>query len=159
MDEQRAWDDASAWMGTLADLDAASAVLEGDRETIMPPGAAEGRGSQLATLAALRHRHLLDPAVGDALARITESDDPWRAASGRLAMRERTRAARVPEDLVRALTEASSRGVATWAEARPAVDVGAWVDAVAPLMALTRQQAEALADGGDPYDEIGRAHV
>ena len=119
MEQERAWDIATQWMGTLADLDGAAAVLEWDRETIMPPGGAEARGSQLATLAALRHSHLLDPSVGDALEVLAESDDPWRAASARVARRERDRAARVPEALVRSLTEASSRAVAVWSEARP----------------------------------------
>ncbi len=141
-------------MGTLADLDGAGAVLEWDRETIMPPGAADARGAQMATLAALRHRHLLDPSVDEALAALADDDDPWRVAAARMAVRERERATRVPEDLVRALAEASSHGVAVWSAARPAGDVDAWVDAITPLVALTRQQADALADGGDPYDAL-----
>jgi carboxypeptidase Taq len=154
MEQERAWDIATQWMGTLADLDGAAAVLEWDRETIMPPGGAEARGSQLATLAALRHSHLLDPSVGDALEELADSDDPWRAASARVARRERDRAARVPEALVRSLTEASSRGVAVWSEARPKGDVQAWLRAITPLVALTRDHGEALADGGDPYDAL-----
>lgn len=141
-------------MGTLCDLDGVAAVLEWDRETVMPPGAAAARGAQLSTLAALRHRHLLDPSVDDALAEVRESDDPWRSSAARMAMRERERARRVPEDLVRALAEASSHGVAVWSHARPAGDVDAWVAAITPLVELTRRQAEALADGGDPYDAL-----
>ncbi|MDA3005514.1 MAG: carboxypeptidase M32, partial [Actinomycetota bacterium] len=67
MEPERAWEVAEHWMGTLCDLDGAAAVLEWDRETVMPPGAAQSRGAQLSTLAALRHRHLLDPSVEDAL--------------------------------------------------------------------------------------------
>lgn len=141
-------------MNTLADLDGAAAVLEWDRETVMPPGGAEARGAQLATLAALRHQHLLDPGVEDALLELERDPDEWRAASARIALRERRRASRVPESLVRSLTEASSRGVAVWSEARPAGDVDAWVAAVTPLMALTREHGQALADGGDPYDAL-----
>lgn len=154
MEPERAWNDAREWMGTLSDLDGAAAVLEWDRETIMPPGAAEARGAQLSTLAALRHRHLLDASVGDALAQVRESDDPWRARAAHMALRERDRAARVPEELVRALAEASSHGVAVWSAARPAGDVPAWVEAITPLVALTREQGQALADGGDPYDAL-----
>lgn len=154
MDQSRAWEVATEWMGTLADLDGAGAVLEWDRETIMPPGAAEARGAQLATLAALRHRTLLDPAVGDAISLLAESDDPVRAACAHQAQRERARAARVPETLVRALTEASSRSVAIWSDARPAGDMAAFIEGIRPLVALTREQAECLADGGDPYDAL-----
>lgn len=129
-------------------------MLEWDRETIMPPGAAEARGAQLATLAALRHRHLLDEGPAEALDVIAGSDDPWKAASGRIARRERENARRVPEELVRALAEQSSRSVATWGAARPAGDVQAWLGELGPLVELTREQADALADGGDPYDAL-----
>lgn len=154
MNHDDAWRQASEWMGTLADLDGAAAVLEWDRETIMPPGAAEARGAQLATLAGLRHRHLLDPSVADAIDALADSDDAWRAASARIARRDRDRAQRVPESLVRALAEQSSRTVATWGEARPAGDVAAWLAELAPLVELTCEQATALADGGDPYDAL-----
>ena len=154
MNREQAWQVATAWMGTLADLDGAAAVLEWDRETIMPPGAAEARGAQLATLAGLRHRHLLDEGVEEALAVIAESDDPWQVASARIASRDRDRARRVPESLVRALTEQSSRTVAVWTEARGRGDVAAWLAELEPLVALTREQAAALADGGDPYDAL-----
>jgi carboxypeptidase Taq len=154
MEQDTAWDTAAHWMGTLADLDGATAVLEWDRETIMPPGAAETRGAQMATLAGIRHRHLLDPGVADALEALAESDDPWRRASARLARRERDRAARLPEELVREMAEASSRSVAIWSDARPAGDVRAWLAGVRPLVELTRTQADLLADGGDPYDAL-----
>lgn len=149
-----AWNRASTWMRTLADLDGASAVLEWDRETIMPPGAAESRGSQLATLATLRHRALVDPRINDVLAVLADDDDPVRRGCARQAERERRRALTMPEDLVRALTEASSRGVAVWSIARPAADVNAWLDALRPLIALTREQADHLAGGGDRYDAL-----
>jgi len=154
MNRGDAWRQTTDWMGTLADLDGAAAVLEWDRETIMPPGAAEARGAQLATLAGLRHRHMLDPSVSEAIDVVAGSDDPWQAASARIAIRERDRAQRVPESLITALTEQSSRSVATWGEARPAGDVAAWLAELTPLVELTREQAAALADGGDPYDAL-----
>lgn len=154
MNQSHAWDLATEWMGTIADLDGAAAVLEWDRETIMPPGAAEARGAQLATLAGLRHRTMLDPALDEPIVALTEADDPLRAACARYALRERTHARLVPEDLVRALTEASSRSVATWGAARPAGDMTAFIEGIRPLVALTREQAVCLADGGDPYDAL-----
>ena len=154
MDQSRAWTVATEWMGTIADLDGASAVLEWDRETIMPPGAAEARGAQLATLAGLRHRTLLDPTVGEAIETLLQSDDPLHAASARQAQRDRRHAALVPEALVRELTEVSSRSVATWSEARPNGDMAAFIEGIRPLVALTRDQAACLADGGDPYDAL-----
>jgi carboxypeptidase Taq len=154
MDQAQAWHVATDWMGTIADLDGAAAVLEWDRETIMPPGAAEARGAQLSTLAGLRHRTLLEPSVDDAVSMLVESDDPLVAACGRHALRERAHAQLVPESLVRALSEVSSRSVAVWSEARPAGDMAAFIEGIRPLVALTREQASCLADGGDPYDAL-----
>lgn len=154
MDQAQAWHVATEWMGTIADLDGAAAVLEWDRETIMPPGAAEARGAQLSTLAGLRHRTLLDPSVDDAVSLLVESDDPLVAACGRHAIRERANAQLVPESLVRSLSEVSSRSVAVWSEARPAGDMAAFIEGIRPLVALTREQAACLADGGDPYDAL-----
>ena len=54
----------------------------------------------------------------------------------------------MPESLVRALSEASSRCVMAWIEARPADDVGSWCDTLAPLVDLTRERAQALAGDG-----------
>ena len=120
----------------------------------MPPGAAEARGAQLSTLAGLRHRTLLDPSVDDAVSLLVESDDPLVAACGRHAIRERAHAQLVPESLVRSLSEVSSRSVAVWSEARPAGDMAAFIEGIRPLVALTREQAACLADGGDPYDAL-----
>ena len=45
------------------DLEAAIAVLGWDQATYMPPGGAEARGRQLATLERIAHEKLTDPAV------------------------------------------------------------------------------------------------
>ena len=42
-------------IGEVADLNAAQAVLGWDQQTYMPPGGAEGRGDQLATISSLSH--------------------------------------------------------------------------------------------------------
>ena len=45
---------------TLADINAATAVLNWDQETYMPPGAALGRAEQSSTLSALVHQMSVD---------------------------------------------------------------------------------------------------
>ncbi|MCU0306902.1 MAG: carboxypeptidase M32, partial [Thermoleophilia bacterium] len=156
MDERTdaAWGRLREWMGVLADLGHTGGVLEWDRETIMPPGGAGARAAQLATISALAHRELLRPEVEDDLALLDADPDPDRAAAVRLARRERTRAARVPEALVRAETEAASRCLSAWVEARPREDLPGYLAHLRPLVALKREQAAALADGGEHYDAL-----
>ena len=151
------WTRFREWSGTLADIAGAAALAGWDRETGMPPDGAEGRARLLGTLAALNHRELVRDDIGEVLARLAEDEeaDDAGAAMIRLARRSRERALRVPESLVRALSEASSRCVTVWITARPANDVGAWCEALEPLVDLTRERAEALAAaGGEPYDAL-----
>ncbi|MEW6582501.1 MAG: hypothetical protein AB1416_07050, partial [Actinomycetota bacterium] len=100
-----AWALVDEWMGTLRDLAGVSQLAVGwDQETLMPASAAPGRAHLAGTLAALEHRELVRPDVGDALAALAEveHDDPDRRAIVRWALRDRARAAAVPEDLARA---------------------------------------------------------
>ena len=120
----------------------------------MPPGAAGARGAQLATVAALGHRELLRPEVEADLDVLDGDGDADVAAAVRLARRLRARAARLPETLVREITEASSRSVTTWMAAKPAEDLPAYLDALRPLVALKREEARLLADGGEAYDAL-----
>lgn len=143
-------------MGTLADLSGSAGLLGWDRETLMPPSGAEGRARQLGTLAALRHREIVRPDAGEALAALADDagiDGDARAAV-RLATRERDRALRVPEALVREVSEACSRCVMAWAEAREADDFAAYAGPLARVLALKRREAEAVGIGDEPYDAL-----
>ncbi len=143
-------------MGTLADLAGAAGLMGWDRETLMPPAGAEGRAVQMGTLAALHHRELIRPDAGEALDALSARDDldgDTRAAV-RLAMRARDRALRVPEELVREISEASSRSVSAWAEARATDDFDAYAGPLAAVLALKRREAEAIGIGDEPYDSL-----
>jgi carboxypeptidase Taq len=144
------------WAGVLADLGGAAALSGWDRETLMPPGGAEGRAQQLGTLAALHHRELVREDAGaalEALAADPELDEEARAMV-RVAARERDRATGVPEDLVRAVSEACSRCVTAWITARPAGDLPAFLAALRPVVELKRREAEAIGGDGEPYDAL-----
>jgi carboxypeptidase Taq len=151
-----AWDHFSQWSSTLADLAGVSALLGWDRETGMPHGGAETRAQQLGTLAAAYHRELVRPDLDGVLDELSGDDGlpPVRRRQVELARRDRARAARVPESLVRALSEAKSRSVAVWVDTRPAGDWGTFAPALAAVVELRRREAGYLADGGEPYDAL-----
>src|SRR3954452_19934469 len=84
-----------------SDLEAAIAVLGWDQATYMPPGGAEARGRQLATLERIAHAKLTDPAVARILDRLSGpgrslSPDSFDASLIRLARRDYERASRLP---------------------------------------------------------------
>jgi carboxypeptidase Taq len=150
------WELFRAWTGTLADLAGVAGLLGWDRETVMPAAGAEGRAVQLGTLAALRHRELVRPDAGEALDALRERDDldDDARAMVRLAARERDRAVRVPEPLVRELSEACSRCVSAWVEARAADDFAAYAGPLRRVVELKRREAEAIGVGDEPYDAL-----
>ncbi len=150
------WDLVVEWAGTLSDLGGIGGLMGWDRETLMPPAGGEGRARQMGTLAALRHRELVRPDAGEALAALEDSpdlDDDGRALV-RLASRDQQRALRVPEDLVRELSEACSRCVGAWTAARADDDFAAYAGPLTTVVALKRREAEAVGVGDEPYDAL-----
>jgi carboxypeptidase Taq len=150
------WARFQDWMALLSDLGGAIGLVGWDREVSMPPRGAEARGRQLGTLAALAHRELTRGDVEEALAALEEADGLDGDARAMIveARRARGRAQRIPEALVRAEAEASSRCVAVWIEARPANDFASLATALEPLVEIKRRIAEALAIGDEPYDGL-----
>ncbi|HVH01257.1 MAG TPA: carboxypeptidase M32 [Miltoncostaeaceae bacterium] len=151
------WTLFSEWTGTLTDLAGTGALLGWDRETLMPPDGAGSRARLLGTIAALHHRELVRADAGEAIDALRADDralDDDARAMLRLAARARDRAVRVPEALVREITEACSRCVSTWIEARKADDFAAFAPPLRTVVALKRRQAEAIGGGDEPYDAL-----
>jgi carboxypeptidase Taq len=155
--ESQAWASFSEWAGTLADLESAASLSGWDRETHMPPGGAESRARSLGTLAALSHRELTRADMGDVIDELADAAlEPARAAAVRLVQKSRRRALALPERLVRESSEASSRCVSAWVDAKPAGEF----DRVAPelerVVALKREEAGALREPGmdEDYDAL-----
>jgi carboxypeptidase Taq len=150
------WELISDWAGTLADLSAAAALASWDRETLMPLAASDGRARQLGTLAAITHREVVRDDVGEALLALSDESSLTadQAAVVRLGRRRRDRAVRLPEDLVREITEACSRGVSAWLTARRANDYSLFSGPLGDLIALKLREAETLDMGGEHYDAL-----
>lgn len=143
-------------MAVLHDLQGATRLLDWDRETLMPESGAPARGKIVATLHTLRHRELLRDGIGDDVAFLEEHGDLTVAehAMVRQARREHDRAKRVPEDLVRATSEATSQAVTAWLSARAAADFAAFAPFLERVVDLTRQTGEAIGIGAEPYDAL-----
>ena len=121
-----AWPELDRSMHQLADLGRMSALLSWDQQVLMPRKGAEGRARAVATLRVIRHRQLTDPRLGELLdeARAADLDAP-RAAMVRVLAHDRDRAVKLPDDLVRRLALAGSRGQTVWEVARKRPRLGA----------------------------------
>src|SRR5690606_1979413 len=88
----------------LHDLGHAQAMLNWDEAVMMPRGGGLARGEALAALAALSHRTLTAPQIGDLLAKAGANGaqlNEWQQANLRAMRRMHTRATALPEALVR----------------------------------------------------------
>ncbi|NBD14489.1 carboxypeptidase M32 [Corallococcus silvisoli] len=147
-------------MHELNDLNGVINLASWDREVYLPARAAPARAQQLATLQALHHERLVDPRLGEALARAGEGGPdsaaltPDERAMVRLLTRERDRAVRLPARLVTALAEAQGEGIQAWREARDTKRFARFQPALEALLALRREQADAQGHDGERYDAL-----
>jgi carboxypeptidase Taq len=147
-------------MGVIDDLAGAARMLEWDRETLMPEGASTGRGHQVATLHALRHREVVAPGIDGIIDEAAATPDltPAEHAMIRHARRERQRGLRVPESLVRELSAATNASVVSWLEHRHTGDFAAFAPALRRVVEAVREWGTALAVGDEPYDGLLDEH-
>jgi carboxypeptidase Taq len=139
----------------LFDLTQAQQILEWDQEVIMPAKGLEQRAHQLSALASVIHGKGKDPAYGDLIAALEDSDDldEWARADVREARRAFDRATKIPARLVEERTEACALAQAAWEVARARNDFGAFQPYLERVVVLTRELAEAI--GGDNrYDAL-----
>jgi carboxypeptidase Taq len=133
-------------LSQVNDLHAAAAVLHWDQTTYMPPGGAEARGRQLATLGRLAHELFADDATGRLLdeLRAYEADLPYDSDAAsliRVTRRDYEKAAKVPASFVAEVRAHGAASYQAWAQARPANDFGAVQPYLEKTLDLSRQYA------------------
>ena len=109
-------------MGFIRQTEALGQVagrLGWDQETMMPRGAAQQRGEEMAAIEGVLHARRTDPRLAGWLEAAEAPDDVARAQV-RLIRRGYTRACKVPGDLAEALARLTSTAQGQWAEARAA---------------------------------------
>ncbi|GKY87633.1 carboxypeptidase M32 [Sinisalibacter aestuarii] len=126
-----------------------------DQETVMPRAAAPQRAEESEAMEQVLHARRTDPRLGDWLAAIDEAAlDQVGRANLRHIRRSFTRATRVPARLAGELARVTSEAQGQWAEARAADDFAGFAPVLARIVALKREEAAALAAGGDLYDAL-----
>jgi carboxypeptidase Taq len=146
-------------MGQVNDLLNAKSILNWDALTKMPPGGAETRAKQLATLSVMARdllvsdstRSLLDAAEGEVGA--LPKDDVKQVICGQV--REAIDYhLRIPAELVRRQAELGSIGHEIWAHARANSDFAAFLPHLEKIVAANREAAEHIGYAGHPYDAL-----
>ena len=140
----------------IVDLDRAASVLSWDQETQMPVRGNAARGKLMATLAGVHHERLSSDELLEALQKAEGEVEPGSLEEAQLRQgrREIDKVRRVPQRLTMALAEATTAGHESWRRAREASDFALFRDDLARIFDLKREEAELLADGGNPYDAL-----
>jgi carboxypeptidase Taq len=117
------FDELKARLAEIHYLGRAKALLDWDERTMMPPGGAEARAEQLATLVRVRHEKLASDELGRLLAEVEPFGeelhyDSDEAALIRVTKRDHEKARRVPVELRAAITRAASIAERAWREAK-----------------------------------------
>jgi carboxypeptidase Taq len=124
-----------------------------DQETMMPSGAADQRGEEMAAIESVLHARRTDPRLGDWLT-AAQAHDEVAAANLRHIRRSYDRNIKVPARLAAEIARVTSVAQGVWAAARAAEDVAAFLPTLENVVRLRREEGAALAKGGDVYDAL-----
>ena len=150
-----AYDDLMAHQRETQALSQIAGRLGWDQETMMPRGAAPQRAEEMAALESVLHARRTAPQVADWLEAVDAAalDDVGRA-NLRHIRRDTERASKVPAALAARIARVTSQAQGIWAEARADNDFKAFAPTLTEVLALKREEGQALAVGGDVYDAM-----
>lgn len=148
-----AYDELLAHQRVTEALSSVAERLGWDQETVMPRGATEQRAEEMAAMEAMLHERRTDPRIGEWLDAATPEDAEDERMLDLIA-RDFTRATKIPARLATELARLTSLAQGIWAEARANEDPAAFLPTLNDVLMLKREEAAALADGGDLYDAL-----
>ena len=141
----------------ISDLNNAAALLGWDQLTHMPPGGAEARGRQSATLARIAQERQMDEALGKLIEELLQEAQSLpagdqTAAMIRVAKIDYDRATRIPPEFVARFYQHIAQSYQVWAESRQKNDFAAVQPMLEKTLDLSREgsgffpEAEHVAD-------------
>lgn len=143
-------------MQRIADIRAASAVLQWDQETYLPAGSAHFRGQQISTLSQLAHDLFSEDSLGNLLTDLSGKDD--------LSLQQKKAVERTLEDynknkkytssFVRTLSEQINKTFHCWIEARKQNSFSVYEKELDALVQLKKEETQILGYAGHPYDAL-----
>ena len=146
-------------MGEVNDLLCSESMLSWDARTMMPPGGADTRAKQLATLKVFARNHLvadetrrlLDAAEAETATLAADSVERTICAQVREAIDYHLR---IPAALVQRRAEIGSKGQHVWAKARAESDFASFAPVLEETLELNREMAECIGYEEHPYDAL-----
>ncbi|PZQ95595.1 MAG: carboxypeptidase M32 [Cereibacter sphaeroides] len=147
------YDDLMAFQRQTEALAQVAGRLGWDQETVMPRGAAEQRSEEMAAMEGILHARRTDPRIAEWLDSAAPADEVGQAQL-RHIRRSHARMVKVPSQLAQEIARVTSMAQGIWAEARANDDVAAFLPVLGQVIALRREEAACLSQGGDLYDAL-----
>ena len=147
-------------MHTIADIRYASAVLQWDQETYLPPKGAGFRGQQIATLSELAHQLFTNEKLGTLLQELSTRTDLKHAEKRNieLSLEDYIKQKKLSSSFVRELSEATQRSFHSWISARKENNFERFAADLSKIVELKKQEADLLGYKKHPYDALLNDH-
>jgi carboxypeptidase Taq len=140
----------------IADVKYASAVLQWDQETYLPPKGNDNRGRQIATLSEIAHEQFTDDKLGillnDLAGNTTLSDKEKRNVQ--LSLEDYNKNKKLPSSFVRKMSEAINKSFHAWIKARKENSFAGFQQPLHEIIELKKQEADLLGYEKHPYDAL-----
>jgi carboxypeptidase Taq len=159
VEPQAAYDDLIARFKETMLVASIGHIASWDQHTYMPAKGAAFRAEQLAFLARLGHEKLTDATIGERLHQVEgtallRDAESVQAVNVREIRRAYERAVKVPGRLVEELARTTSQAQNIWAEARRHSRFGEFAPWLEKIVALKREEAQAVGYRESPYDAL-----
>jgi carboxypeptidase Taq len=156
---QAKFDELRQRLAAISDLGKTAALLSWDLHVMMPPGGAQLRAEQLATVGRIAHEMFISPEVGrllDGLADWAEKHeyDSFEASLVRVARRDWEKASKVPPELRAEISRAAALANPVWVEARKQNDFASYLPVLRKNLDLCKRYIDCFEVDDEPYDIV-----
>ena len=143
-------------MQKIADVKYASAVLQWDQETYLPPKGNDFRGQQIATLSEIAHQLFTDKTMGELLEELSLCEDLTSSEKRNIVLSKEDyeRNIKLSAAFVRQLSETVNQSYHAWAKARKENSFVLFEQPLHELIQLKKQEADMLGYEQHPYNAL-----
>lgn len=152
---ERAYDKLIEQVKITTILGSTESILSWDQETMMSPGEAPRRALQLGAIAQVSHQLFTTPEIGMLIKKINikelSSDEQ---ANFREIKKSYQRAIKVPKELIKELSEHTSKSLEVWAKAKETKNYSLFLPMLKKTIELKKQYAKAIDSEKDIYQVL-----
>lgn len=159
MDMRARYEELRKRLAQIQDLAKVASLLSWDQTVMMPPGGAQTRAEQQATVARIAHDLFISPDIGRLLDELQgyEASSPFdsdEASLIRVTRLDYEKAVKTPTELRTEMTRVASLARTAWADARQRKDFASFLPFLRQTIDLKKRYVDCFEPSGDPYDVL-----